>query len=94
MNPLNFILIVLATFRLAFMLVNEDGPLRIFDRLRSLTTLGGILECWHCCSVWVALAGVGVFLRPATWQEWIVWALAASGAAVAFGRFTGFDYQR
>lgn len=91
MSPLDFILIALATFRLAFMLVNEAGPLRIFERIRNLTKLGGVLDCWHCASVWTAIL---MWLLIGTPAAPVVWVLAASGAAVMLGRYTGFDYQR
>lgn len=70
MTPWEFILIGLATWRLSFMLVGEDGPFWIFRRLREATgithdedghilmvperTLPTLLSCVWCTSVWVA----------------------------------------
>lgn len=55
MTPFELLVLALATWRLAFMLTVENGPLRIFARFRRITTLGGLLECIFCTSVWAAL---------------------------------------
>lgn len=70
MTPFEFLLIGLATWRLSYMLVGEDGPWRVFRRLREATgithdeyghilmvperTLPELLSCVWCTSVWVA----------------------------------------
>lgn len=58
----------LATWRVAYMLVRETGPWRVFTRLRELTGIrhddegypiavpdGNVLGCVWCTSVWTAL---------------------------------------
>lgn len=55
MSPLELLILMLATWRLAHMLVLEDGPFQVIQRFRAMTTLGGLLECIFCMSVWVAL---------------------------------------
>jgi hypothetical protein len=60
MNPLNFILYSLATWRISSLLVCEDGPADVFKRLRAAVCrspfFSGLLSCVWCCSVWVGMA--------------------------------------
>lgn len=87
----NFILIALATWRVATMLVNEAGPLDIFERIRDRFIpegeitgfLPNLLTCVWCLSVWT-----GIFC----YLVWLIWAvpiiiLAASAIAVILDRF-------
>ncbi|MDR7298406.1 hypothetical protein J2X16_003769 [Pelomonas aquatica] len=72
----------LATWRLAHLLVVEDGPFDLAARLRAglgAGALGRALDCIHCTSLWLA-APLACFVttEPALW--WAVW-LALSGAA-------------
>ncbi len=74
----------LATWRLAHLLVVEDGPFELSARLRALVqsaspALGRALDCLHCTSLWLA-APLAAFVTtdPKLW--WVVW-LALSGAA-------------
>lgn len=72
----------LATWRLAHLLVIEDGPFDLAARLRAglrAGTLGRVLDCIHCTSLWLA-APLACFVTtdPGLW--WAVW-LALSGAA-------------
>lgn len=76
----------LATWRLSRMLVKEQGPYHIFERLRRATGIeyesGDVLSypdwnplhCVYCTSVWVALV---LGLAP----RWLRASLAASGIA-------------
>jgi hypothetical protein len=54
--PLLLTLYALATWRLSSLLCHEDGPADVLKRFRQRTTLGGVLDCVWCCSVWVGLA--------------------------------------
>lgn len=69
------ILIGLAAWRIASLLVNEDGPFNVFGRLRGLLGLNtpgeitGFLPtlfgCIWCISIWTALAMWGLWeLEP------------------------------
>lgn len=53
------IVLGLACWRLANMLVNELGPLDIFDRLRGVANripgVDDLFACIYCMSVWTAL---------------------------------------
>jgi len=84
LNPLDLLVLSLATWRLTSLVVQDNGPWRIFARLRARTTLGGVLECVWCCSVWVAagLLALHLFFWPLTWL------LAISAGAILYDRFT------
>lgn len=92
MDLLTFILLTLATWRVSHMLVNEAGPFRVFARLRAVTKLGGLLDCLYCCSVWVAALFV-VVLEPSTIAGFVLWTLAASGAAIMISTYTGVNFR-
>jgi len=74
----------LATWRLAHLLVVEDGPFDLAARLRAQLRggpfgLGRVLDCIHCTSLWLA-APLACFVTTEPGQWWAVW-LALSGAA-------------
>jgi len=81
------LILAAASWRLAFMVVREDGPLSMFARLRQRTTLGGLLECVFCASVWTAalLYVLWFVARP------VVVVLAASGAGLMLASWTGVE---
>src|SRR3569833_552596 len=84
---INFALAALAVWRVAHMLVHEDGPKRLIAQLRALaagTEIGRALDCVGCMSLWLALpASVWVSRRFA---EFIPTWLALSGAAFLLER--------
>jgi hypothetical protein len=57
MTPLALLVYSLATWRLASLLVCEDGPADAFKRLRqaacNVPFLRDLLGCVWCCSVWI-----------------------------------------
>jgi hypothetical protein len=56
---IRLIRLMLATWRVTSLLVNEPGPYRVFARLREGqrdNEVGKALECVWCTSVWVAIA--------------------------------------
>lgn len=55
---LRLLRLILATWRVTSLLVQEAGPYRVFVRLRQHakgTEIGTALECVWCTSVWVAI---------------------------------------
>jgi hypothetical protein len=55
---LRLVLAVLATWRVAHLLTAEDGPFGAVAALRSrlgLSFAGGMMDCFGCMSLWVAL---------------------------------------
>ena len=87
---INFALAALAVWRVAHMLVHEDGPRGLIAQLRALaagTEIGRALECVGCMSLWLALpASVWVSRRL---SEFIPTWLALSGAAFLLERIGG-----
>jgi hypothetical protein len=84
---LNFVLAVLATWRVTHLLASEDGPGDVIFRLRralgqSLT--GNLMDCFNCLSFWIA-APLAVFVsrQPSVW--FMTW-LAVSGGACLLER--------
>lgn len=89
MGGFDFVLGVLATWRVSALLVREDGPYDLLARLRAATNttmVGRALECFYCTSLWVA-APAAYWLAGITWRWLVVW-LALSGAACLLERFT------
>lgn len=83
---MKLVLLGLATWRLSSLLVNEDGPLNVFARLRDaagvnregeLSQLATLLSCVWCTSIWVAAA----LYALARWP-FVLYTLAASALAV------------
>ena len=88
MTPLNLILIAAFAWYTSYVLIRTHGPFGLFARLRSVTTIGGLLECQYCLIVWMAALGYGVMttaLAP------LVMIGAAAGAGMMAHRYTGGD---
>ena len=82
MNYFQFILSILAVWRITHLLGKEDGPFDIIFLMRKKAGagfFGSLLDCFYCLSVWVALP-FGIWLGP-DWKEKILMWLALSGAA-------------
>ena len=88
MSLSKLIVAILATWRLASLLVNEDGPFKMFDWLRKragvyftdevgtpLSFLGKLLSCMWCASVWIA-APVTAILFTDWWVILVPFALS------------------
>lgn len=75
-----FLLAALATWRLAFLIVREDGPGRIFARWRTLISRGvpaAPIDCVKCTGLWVAIPLA--FFVGGGWIELVVIWLALGG---------------
>jgi len=68
MEPLQFLILALATWRAAWLLVREDGPGALAARARvwagTLPIIGGAWTCVYCMSIWTALV------------MWVLWDVA------------------
>lgn len=84
MSVNDVLILTLATWRLAYMLVYEDGLFSVFDRIRRVAnnweTTGELLSCVWCCSVWTA-AGMLLLWRHEIGQI-VVTVLALSALAI------------
>ena len=88
MNALKIILAALAVWRLTHLFHIEDGPFRVFGRIRDSIrrlALGELLDCFYCLSLWMA-APFAVWLGS-NWQERSVLWMALSATAILINRF-------
>lgn len=89
---LELLLIALAGWRLAALLVLDDGPFGLSRRVRSavwrdghpILFLGELLQCMACATFWTALACWGV----AEWRIELLIPLAGWGLATLAERAT------
>jgi hypothetical protein len=84
MEHFDFLLGTLATWRVAALLVREDGPFDAIARLRRAaagTVAGRALECFFCTSLWVA-APFALWVEGAARRWPVVWLAVAGGAAL------------
>jgi hypothetical protein len=84
MTALDFVCLGFATWRLSSLLTRSQGPWQIFERIRARLdpdglrtpgSLGELVTCLWCMSVWVATL---LWLLPIE----VSYVLAASGAAM------------
>ena len=80
----HWLLALLATWRVAALLVYEDGPADMIVRLRvrlGQSVAGRMMDCFQCTSVWVA-AGFAFYVtrEPRDWP--VVWLALAGGASL------------
>ncbi len=90
------LLSVLGVWRITHLISMEDGPWEIFSRLRRRAgsrSLGRMLHCFYCLSVWVALP-FAAFGALSYSQRFVAW-WAFSGGATLLERATqdGFDVK-
>lgn len=80
------LLAVLAVYRVARMLTQEDGPFDLFTRLRAAvgqsTWVGRGLHCFMCVSFWLSFIAVAMVVSPVLWREYILTSLGVAGGAV------------
>lgn len=88
LSALDLLILALASWRLASLLVQEAGPLDVFARFRAHSTLAGLLDCVWCASVWTA-AGMLLLWWIGGIAQVFVYALAVSAAGLMLASFTG-----
>lgn len=89
LQPLDLLILALACWRLAYLLTREAAPFNVMTRIRARTTLGGMLDCLMCASVWAAAL---VLLLWYTALQPLVWIAAISGAALMLASFSGANH--
>ena len=85
----NFLLTVLATWRVTHLLASEDGPADLIVRFRALlgdSLAGKLMDCFYCLSVWISIP-FAFFVANGVLDRLVVW-LALSGAASLANKFT------
>ena len=102
---LEIVILALAVWRLSSMLVNEDGPLHIFHKLRykmgmrynensieyPTTPLSDLFACVWCMSMWVGFGITVVYLLLEAAAVYIAMPFALSAVAIMIGRKLGGD---
>jgi hypothetical protein len=81
------ILGILATWRLTHLLWGEDGPWELFVRLRRAVGegfWGSLLDCFFCCSLWVA-APFALLLGQGWRERLLLWPALSAGAILLQG---------
>ncbi len=83
------ILGILGVWRITHLLQAEDGPWNLLVRLRRSLgsgTLGQLLDCFYCLSLWIAIPFAWAIGQ--TWKERLLLWPALSGAAILLHRAT------
>jgi len=83
------VLASLATWRLAHLVAEEDGPANVIARTRAragTSQLGELMDCFYCLSLWAA-APLALAIAPRHRDAPLTW-LALSGAACLLERTT------
>ncbi|MEO8034970.1 MAG: hypothetical protein ABI837_11115 [Acidobacteriota bacterium] len=89
MEAIWFFAALLAVWRVTHLLVAEDGPWDVIARIRRLVDrvlLGRLINCFLCCSVWVAVPFA--LLVAHGWRQLILALPALSGGAILLERVT------
>ncbi|MFT3935333.1 MAG: hypothetical protein QM726_17035 [Chitinophagaceae bacterium] len=82
MDILYLVLSALAVWRITHLFSKEDGPFDVIYAIRKKAGagfFGKLLDCFYCCSVWVAFP-FGLWLGNGWGEKLLCWA-ALSGAA-------------
>lgn len=85
---IDLLIVTFAAWYLAYSVTSTHGPFNVFDRLRKLTTLGGLLTCPVCLAPWVALA---LLIAP---MGVVTQSLGAAGAAMILHGWSGWRFER
>lgn len=91
MTPLDLLILALFAWYGSYVLIKTSGPFDVFARLRSITTIGGLLACIYCLAPWIALLGYLILFH--TPLAPIVYVGAIAGGAMILHRYTGGDYS-
>ena len=101
-NPLEFLIMAAAVWRVSSLLTYERGPGRIFERVRAgvgikhndgghpnvwpSTFWGEVLTCVWCMSLWVALGFVLLYAVNGSTATWLALPFALSAAAIVLNK--------
>lgn len=82
MSTVTQIVIVLAIFRITYLLVEDYGPFNVFEKLRIITAKYRFinLDCFYCTSIYISLPFA--LLN----SLWFIYWMGYSGAAILIYR--------
>lgn len=83
MKASTLVIATLAVWRVTHLISAEDGPVDILVRLRRLagnSTVGRLMDCFYCLSLWVAAPIAFILTTP--WLDRVLLWLALSGGAI------------
>lgn len=84
MQPLDLLIIALATFYLAYSFTLLEGPFKAFAAIRA--RLGGVTACIYCMALWVGLV---CYVLYQTALQPVVTVCAVAGLGMFIFRFSG-----
>lgn len=96
MTTFQFVLASLACYRITILFARDEGPFKIFKRLRAVPRLGHLTGCPFCISLWIGLcielafyfSGITDLLMVCACQT-----LAMSAISLALDRIFTSDHQ-
>lgn len=85
---MDYLILILATWRIANLIVNEDGPYQMLAEFRhKAVEHTHLFECLWCFSVWIgAIMAIAYFFYPA-WTVLVALPFALSGGAIMVDRW-------
>lgn len=94
MTPTDLIILSLAIWYSAYVVVKLSGPFNVFGRIRAAVdhtketagSAGEFINCIYCTSWWIAVVWLLVWHTPA---QPLVYPFALAGAALMLHRYTG-----
>lgn len=89
LTPVEFVVVALASWRVAFLLVGDVGPYQVFRRLRTRFPLGGLTSCIYCMTCWTAPLMYVLWRTP---LAPVVTVFALMGAALMASSYTGANH--
>lgn len=85
---LDLLIVAFASWYLAYAVTSTHGPFNVFERIRKVTTLGGLLTCPICLAFWAALV---LLIAP---MGVVTQALACAGAAMILHGWSGWRFAQ
>lgn len=89
MQPLDLLILTLATWRIAALVSKEDAPFRVMKRIRDRLPEASGIRCVMCVSIWAAALVLVLWQTP---LSFLVTVAAVSGGALMLARYTGVDF--
>jgi len=92
MEPLLFVICLLAVWRITHLLQAEDGPFELIYKFREFLGngfFGQLFGCFYCLSIWVGLIPA-LYLGNNLFEK-IVYCFAFSGGSILLEKITDKD---